>query len=295
MTNRIAYLSLPKGRVTENRTNQIGCRSARALAYAQPLFDAHVTLFGIYERRKMQLHRRFVPGVDHQFFYVWQGTLSYCCGEKTLTASQNMIMVLPANHPYKRIRHSKNLRFIYFRIEASPAWSSISEGEAFVKSYHNLDLLYVLVGNVLNQHMESGWVERRESLEYSSMIASLLRREIAYARKGKSEESRLGDLLERLRQEPEKKWTLQGMADALSVSTSTLNRLFRKHYHNSPMELVIKLRMERAVFLLLEERLNIGEIAKMVGYTKEATFSDLFLRYLGERPGQFRKSRKLSE
>ena len=122
------------------------------------------------------------------------------------------------------------------------------------------------------------------------MILSILRLERVQSTKEKSEEARVRDLVRLVRQDLQKKWTLKEMANILKVSPSTLNRLCRKYYHESVINLVIQLRMERSIELLLSNEDCIARISNLVGYTSSPVFSNHFLKHTGVRPGAFRKN-----
>lgn len=56
----------------------------------------------------------------------------------------------------------------------------------------------------------------------------------------------------------------------------------------SPIELVLRLRVERAQSLLVETNWTIARVAAAVGYADAAYFSRLFARRVGQPPSQFR-------
>jgi len=82
-----------------------------------------------------------------------------------------------------------------------------------------------------------------------------------------------------------------GLADlcrAANASASTLNRLFLRHFGASPVEYLIRLRMEAAKRLLRNERLSIKEAAQQLGYKNQLYFSAEFKKRNGRSPRAFR-------
>jgi AraC-like DNA-binding protein len=85
--------------------------------------------------------------------------------------------------------------------------------------------------------------------------------------------------------------TLRDIARATQVDEAYLCRLFRRYDHQSPHELVTRLRMNRAVELLNDPRLLIKQVATEVGYADPFHFSRTFKRMYGVSPKGFRSYR----
>jgi|SaaInlStandDraft_1057018.scaffolds.fasta_scaffold54765_2 AraC-like DNA-binding protein len=292
MPKLIANVAIPKIKIERNRTVQVHTYSPRAIAFAQPLFEDEVEVFGYYERVSRVTHRRSQAGRWHQLYFMLQGSLTYECGDREVVASRGQIMLLPAEHSYRRVKMSKTHRYLNFRIKSTPTWSSLTEAGPYVRVYQDIDLIYTMVVKVLNRIRQDSLDLREECLQYSRMILSLLKIELFHNNKSHSEEARFAELARKIKQEPEMKWTVKKMADSLSISTSTVGRLFQKYYQISAINFVIKLRMERSIEMLLSNEYSIAIIAKNVGYSNASVFSDLFLRHTGVRPGAFRKNHR---
>jgi AraC-like DNA-binding protein len=85
--------------------------------------------------------------------------------------------------------------------------------------------------------------------------------------------------------------TLRDIAKATQVDEAYLCRLFRRYDHQSPHELVTRLRMNKAVELLNDPRLLIKQVATEVGYADPFHFSRTFKRTFGVSPKSFRSYR----
>jgi AraC-like DNA-binding protein len=83
--------------------------------------------------------------------------------------------------------------------------------------------------------------------------------------------------------------TVDRLSQHFNISKATLFRLFRKHLHNSPIEQLISVRMQRAKILLLERQYSIKDIAHLVGYHNPSFFTAEFKRINGQTPSAYRQ------
>lgn len=82
--------------------------------------------------------------------------------------------------------------------------------------------------------------------------------------------------------------TVSEMASEVGVDRSYLYSLFKELTGRSPKEHIRKERMDRAIYLLNDMKLNIGYIAYSVGYSDQFQFSKSFKAFTGKSPKQFR-------
>lgn len=78
--------------------------------------------------------------------------------------------------------------------------------------------------------------------------------------------------------------SIELLAHLCATNESKLKRIFKKVYKTTIYGYIQKLRLEKANLLLKEQFLNIGEIAKEVGYKHQGHFSKLFFEYYGVYP-----------
>lgn len=81
---------------------------------------------------------------------------------------------------------------------------------------------------------------------------------------------------------------IKAVCDACFTSTSSLQRLFLKHFGISPKQYVIKLRMNKALELLIEDGLSVREISLACGFEDEKYFSRAFKKKYGYPPSILR-------
>ena len=78
--------------------------------------------------------------------------------------------------------------------------------------------------------------------------------------------------------------TIHILAHLCATNESKLKKIFKQVYQITLHSYVQKLRLEKANYLLKEEPLTIGEIAKKVGYKHQGYFSKLFFKAYGVYP-----------
>ncbi|MFC3787233.1 helix-turn-helix transcriptional regulator [Paenibacillus sp. GCM10012307] len=84
--------------------------------------------------------------------------------------------------------------------------------------------------------------------------------------------------------------TLGAIASLVFVSPYYLAHIFKAEIGMSPIQYVIKCRIDAAKRMLADTRLSVSEIACLVGYSNANYFNILFKKITGETPGKFRKA-----
>ena len=77
-------------------------------------------------------------------------------------------------------------------------------------------------------------------------------------------------------------------AKKCNQSPSTLLRSFKKHTGETPLQFLIKLRLDTAKNLLKSTTCTVNEISEMVGYDNPLYFSRLFSKHVGISPQKYR-------
>mgnify|MGYP003898571059 CR=1 FL=1 len=85
------------------------------------------------------------------------------------------------------------------------------------------------------------------------------------------------------------KISIAEIARSIGLDRSYLYVIFKKLMKMSPQEFLINYRIERAVNLLNNPDLTIGDIARSVGYEDRLQFSKIFKKIKGVSPNKFRK------
>ena len=80
--------------------------------------------------------------------------------------------------------------------------------------------------------------------------------------------------------------TLDETAERFFVSREYLSKLFKKETGMGFQNYVTELKMKKAKWLLLEEKMAIKDIAQLLGYKENAHFYKVFKKYYGQTPGE---------
>ncbi|ADQ05358.1 transcriptional regulator, AraC family [Caldicellulosiruptor owensensis OL] len=79
------------------------------------------------------------------------------------------------------------------------------------------------------------------------------------------------------------------IAKRLFMSESSLSRIFKNHFGVLPKEYLLSKRIEKAKEYLSMSNLKISNIAMMCGFSSLQRFNDIFKKYTGLSPTQYRK------
>jgi len=78
------------------------------------------------------------------------------------------------------------------------------------------------------------------------------------------------------------------IANVAGVSTSHLHLLFKKHIHSSPIQYLLKLRLNKAHELLTNTRLSVKQVCFEAGFTDLKNFCSYFKSQNNLTPTQYR-------
>ncbi|MDO4281317.1 MAG: AraC family transcriptional regulator [Peptococcaceae bacterium] len=87
--------------------------------------------------------------------------------------------------------------------------------------------------------------------------------------------------------------SVEALAHQVGISTSKLGKGFSAMYGTSVHAYIIDKRLAMAASLLMEGRLNVSEVAALVGYAKASNFSAAFKRKYGVVPKNYRAEKSL--
>lgn len=82
--------------------------------------------------------------------------------------------------------------------------------------------------------------------------------------------------------------SLADIAGYVYISTSHFARAFKKQYDISPIQYLLRVRIEKAKSLLEETNLKVGDIASAVGFSAQQRFNDIFKKHEFISPSEYR-------
>jgi AraC-like DNA-binding protein len=80
------------------------------------------------------------------------------------------------------------------------------------------------------------------------------------------------------------KITSLDLADEIGIGEKTLKRAFKRYYGINIFSYQVQLRMGYARDLLMRGDKSVKQVARMVGYSGQSSFSRTFIRYFGTAP-----------
>ena len=98
-----------------------------------------------------------------------------------------------------------------------------------------------------------------------------------------------GKLRQQLEKDPADKFLLKDYAQSVNLSSEHLIRLFYKRFGITPQACRLRFRLEEASRLLRYSDLSVKEIAGMVGFADQYSFSNRFKQYYKISPVNFRR------
>jgi AraC family transcriptional regulator len=101
---------------------------------------------------------------------------------------------------------------------------------------------------------------------------------------------RLKRVLEYVDEHMSEDLSLVGLADVVNVSPSHFNVLFKQAVGLPVHQYVIRRRVERAIHLLLNDRLQLSEVALRAGFASQSHMAACMQRIAGVTPGSLRRS-----
>jgi AraC-like DNA-binding protein len=102
-------------------------------------------------------------------------------------------------------------------------------------------------------------------------------------------DAQVGKTMRLMREQPERGWTLEALAKAVSASRTSLADRFRRSTGVPPMRYLTKLRIASAARELSGTNASLAEIAARVGYGSDVALSKAFLRETGQTPRDYRR------
>jgi AraC-like DNA-binding protein len=83
--------------------------------------------------------------------------------------------------------------------------------------------------------------------------------------------------------------SLDVLAGKCCLSSNYFQRIFKRNFGITPFNYMLKMKMEKAIRLLIYTDFPVKQIAFTVGFEDEAYFSRMFSKIYNESPGRYRK------
>ena len=203
------------------------------------------------------------------------GTGTFQIGDRTLPTKPGDVLFIPADASYEVEYSVSESIVVHFRD------CNYTQGEVF--GIRNAGTLSMLFGQLLEE-----WGRRRSVNQAKSTVYHIFEKIDAEQKNG-GMHTAFADCLQYVETNfCEPTLNIDTICEAGFMSPSGLQRVFLQHFGMSPKQYVIKLRMHKALQLLVENSLSVKEVAFACGFTDEKYFSRAFKEKYGYPPSQVR-------
>lgn len=233
----------------------------------------------------------------HLLFFVHSGEVEVDFGAGFRVIPAASWALCPAGRPHWiRVRQG-GAEALWVHLRDLPRWRFIQTHGPEILPLKNPG---ILKNSMIEAVREAAGTEHGSYLMAHSHVTILslqLIREIDHAchRETDPQVSRFAELWRRVNARLDENWTVERLAAEVHLSPSSLYLHAARHHGVKPMQMVTRLRIERAKDLLLHADDTLESIAASVGYQSPYALSAAFLRETGQRPGQYRKNHRGTE
>ena len=129
------------------------------------------------------------------------------------------------------------------------------------------------------------------SADKIDLVCFAILEELLFQRNVNSDDiqGRIRKIASLLQMDTENKPDIAGIAAANGFSERSFYRHWKKMFAVSPSQYVMEQKMKRACWLLTRSRMRIGDIASMLRFCNDNSFSSVFRHYYGMSPREYRK------
>ena len=204
------------------------------------------------------------------------GVGTFKIGNKILHTKPGDVLFIPSGVPYE-VEYSTSESIV-----VNMAYCNYSEAEVFeLQPKSDVSILF--------SRLLAEWQEHHSFHRAKATIFTILERIREY-NKTKNENTALAECVQYIELHfCDAALDIKSICNAGFLSRSGLYRLFVNYFSMSPKEYITKLRMNKAVTLLVESGLSIKEIASICGFFDDKYFSRVFKSTYGYSPSQLRK------
>lgn len=261
----------------------------------------HITDIGYYPKAKHHFRERKEPINQYVFIYCIDGAGWYRIGEQEYTVSANQYFILPAGVPHAYASNKSSpwtIYWIHFKgtlasLYARNAMQPMDiKPEAHSRISHRINLFEEIFNT-----LKSGYTN--ENLHYVSSSFHYYLGSLRYIRQyrnagssGINDDNVVEAAIHYMKENMEKRITLQDVADHIGYSPSHFSMLFKKKIGHAPLTYFNLLKIQQACFMLDSTDMKINQICYKIGIEDTYYFSRLFSKIMGISPREYRKSKK---
>ena len=267
-----------------------------------PLTSAlHITDIGFYPKAAHHFRERNTPINQYVFIYCTDGAGRYRIGEHEYNVSANQYFILPAGIPHAYASDEAQpwtIYWIHFKGTMAAHYAKDAQSPTKVSPENNSRIndrnnLFEEMFNTLKAGYSS------ENLRYVSSLFHYYLGSLRYiqqyrqAKRYVSDDANMVNIaIHYMKENIEKRITLQELADHVGYSTSHFTTLFKQQTGHTPLSYHNLLKIQQACYLLDITDMKINQISYKIGIGDQYYFSRLFSKIMGMSPYKYRKTKK---
>lgn len=242
----------------------------------------------------------FGPGVRDSYIlhFISDGKGEFKCNGETYELTRgDVFLVKPDTEVFYKADDNSPWSYIWVGFNGIKAQSYLSsaglEGDRVICKCDNTPLVFSFVQQmIMYRHLTLANELKRESalLQILSMLVEeykeTLPREERYDYPYHIYVEQAIDYIEHNYKSNIK---INDLASYIGIDRSYLTKIFTSETKMSPQEYLVNYRMEKSMNMLKNTDMKIGEIAGLVGYYNQLTFSKMFKKYTGKSPSEWRE------
>ena len=261
----------------------------------------HITDIGFYPKAAHHYRERKTPVNQYVFIYCTDGAGRYRIGEHEYNVSANQYFILPAGIPHAYASdnahpwtiywiHFKGTQAAHYAKDAQTPMKVSPEKNSRINDRNNLF-------EEMFSTLKAGYSS--ENLRYVSSLFHYYLGSLRYiqqyrqAKRYVSDDANMVNIaIHYMKENIEKRITLQDLADHVGYSTSHFTTLFKQQTGHTPLSYHNLLKIQQACTLLDITDMKINQICYKIGIEDPYYFSRLFSKIMGMSPYQYRKTKK---
>lgn len=163
---------------------------------------------------------------------------------------------------------------------------SLSIDGNFVRDYLRMQALWFQIAYVIAPHV------RVSPVRISTSQRAHMRPTLPRDRRFAPLRAEIRAAATMLRENPERRWSLEDLATEVHLSPSRLSSVFVESYGKTPLAFLTMIRAEQLAMHLRESNLTVTAAMQQVGWHSRSHATRLFRQYVGITPGEYRRMRR---
>ena len=256
------------------------------------LRDHHLMEAGICDLYPGYRLRRKDP-VFHLLIFTSGGRGKLLTPFHTQSLVPGQMMIAPAHVPFGYQPDGRRWQFLWYHLADDDEWRDLRNSEVTVRPTLLTPWLQRVTEGYLRESVRKARSSQRAAWLYGELITVYLDQELKTQANpvARNLEDRFYELWGKVNAELKRNWSVAQLAAETHMSVAHFHRMCLKYSGVKPMQMVTRLRMQRAQELLTMHPYPVRVIAEIVGYQNEFAFSTAFKRFAGVSPREFRKQR----